>query len=385
MKKIMENRKKVIGYVSERNPFTDRKAWSGSIFKIREGIENAGYEVKWICSRPDNVSKFLCKSIAKLRYKHIKINYNRQYSQLCTRSINKSDYKGCDYLFVPCNGCLLPYLPKDIPIIFYTDATHRLLVGYYWKKKMPARTVEHGEKEERAGIHRATLNLRSSHWAAESVVKDYGYDPKRTYVIEFGANIDDADLVPNELKYVPGKEINILFSGVEWGRKGGDTAVETVRLLNEQGIKARLVIAGIRELPQQYHNLPFIEYAGFLNKNDPEQYRRYVELWQRADLFLLPTQAECAGIVYCEASAYGVPSFTYNTGGTGDYVINGVNGYALPAAATAADFADCIKRNLNAESLQALHEGCLRLYKEKLSWSAWSRRFKKIMEENKMG
>ena len=385
MKKIMENRKKVIGYVSERNPFTDRKAWSGSIFKIREGIENAGYEVKWICSRPDNVSKFLCKSIAKLRYKHIKINYNRQYSQLCTRSINKSDYKGCDYLFVPCNGCLLPYLPKDIPIIFYTDATHRLLVGYYWKKKLPARTVEHGEKEERAGIHRATLNLRSSHWAAESVVKDYGYDPKRTYVIEFGANIDDADLVPNELKYVPGKEINILFSGVEWGRKGGDTAVETVRLLNEQGIKARLVIAGIRELPQQYHNLPFIEYAGFLNKNDPEQYRHYVELWQRADLFLLPTRAECAGIVYCEASAYGVPSFTYNTGGTGDYVINGVNGYALPAAATAADFADCIKRNLNAESLQALHEGCLRLYKEKLSWSAWSRRFKKIMEENKMG
>ena len=357
MKKIMENRKKVIGYVSERNPFTDRKAWSGSIFKIREGIENAGYEVKWICSRPDNVSKFLCKSIAKLRYKHIKINYNRQYSQLCTRSINKSDYKGCDYLFVPCNGCLLPYLPKDIPIIFYTDATHRLLVGYYWKKKLPARTVEHGEKEERAGIHRATLNLRSSHWAAESVVKDYGYDPKRTYVIEFGANIDDADLVPNELKYVPGKEINILFSGVEWERKGGDTAVETVRLLNEQGIEARLVIAGVRELPQQYHGLPYIEYVG---------------------------QAECSAIVYCEASAYGVPSFTYNTGGTGDYVINGVNGYALPAAATAADFADCIKRNLNAESLQALHEGCLRLYKEKLSWSAWSRRFKKIMEENKM-
>ena len=145
-----------------------------------------------------------------------------------------------------------------------------------------------------------------------------------------------------------------------------------------------MVIAGLREPPEQYHNLPFIEYAGFPNKNDPEQYRRYVELWQRADLFLLPTRAECAGIVYCEASASGVPSFTYNTGGTGDYVINGGNGYALPAAATAADFADCIKRNLNAESLQALHEGCLRLYKEKLSWSAWSRRFKKIMEENKM-
>lgn len=36
---------KVIGYVSVANPFEDRKAWSGTIFKIREGLENAGYNV----------------------------------------------------------------------------------------------------------------------------------------------------------------------------------------------------------------------------------------------------------------------------------------------------------------------------------------------------
>ena len=235
----MKTKKKVIGYISEKNPFTDRKAWSGSIFKIREGIENAGYEVKWICSRPNNIMKILCKGIAKLQYKHIKINYNRAYNLLSAHSIRKNAYKGCDYLFVPCNGCLLPYLPQKLPIIFYTDATHRLLVGYYWKKKLPAKTIEHGEKCERAGIRRATLNLRGSHWAAASVVKDYGYDPQKTYVIEFGANIDDSDLVPNTSKYVSGETVNILFSGVEWGRKGGDVAVETVRLLNEQGIKAK--------------------------------------------------------------------------------------------------------------------------------------------------
>lgn len=117
----------------------------------------------------------------------------------------------------------------------------------------------------------------------------------------------------------------------------------------------------------------------------PEQYSRYVKLWQETNLFLLPTQAECAGIVYCEASAYGVPIFTYDTGGIGNYVIDGVNGYKLPPTATAADFAACIKRNLNTASLQALHDGGLRLYKEKLSWQAWSRKFREIMEENGMG
>ena len=37
------------GYVSKANPFIDRKAWSGTIFKIRESIEQAGYTVRWIC------------------------------------------------------------------------------------------------------------------------------------------------------------------------------------------------------------------------------------------------------------------------------------------------------------------------------------------------
>ena len=129
----MGNRKKVIGYVSEKNPFTDRKAWSGTIFKIREGIENAGYEVKWICSRPNDVSKLLCKGIARLRYKHNKTYYTRQYSRLCARSINKHAYKGCDHLFVPCSAWTRPYQPQEIPVIFYTATNTRLMGGYFWK------------------------------------------------------------------------------------------------------------------------------------------------------------------------------------------------------------------------------------------------------------
>lgn len=330
---MIENRKKVIGYVCEKNPFTDRKAWSGTNFKIREGIENAGYEVKWINSHPNGVLKLLCRGYSRLRYKNLNINYSQLYCKLSARSINQKLFSGCDYLFVPCVAGLILYLPKDIPVIFYTDTTHRLMVGYYWKKKLTHRTIEHGERCEREGIHRASINLRSSRWAAESVVRDYGYDPKRSYVIEFGANIDDHDLISNTVVYKEGNPVNILFSGVEWRRKGGDVAVEAVRLLNEQGVKARLIIAGIRELPQRYVGLSYIDYVGFLNKNNPEQYHRYVQLWREATLFLLPTQAECSAIVYCEASAYGVPIFTYDTGGTGDYVIDGVNGYKLPLSA----------------------------------------------------
>ena len=38
----------IIGYVSPTNPFTDRKAWSGLTYKVRESIERAGYDIIWI-------------------------------------------------------------------------------------------------------------------------------------------------------------------------------------------------------------------------------------------------------------------------------------------------------------------------------------------------
>ena len=38
-------RNKIIGYVSAEDPFRDKKAWSGTKYKIREALQNAGYEV----------------------------------------------------------------------------------------------------------------------------------------------------------------------------------------------------------------------------------------------------------------------------------------------------------------------------------------------------
>ena len=39
---------KVIGFISMEDPFHDKVAWSGTIYKLRESIELAGFEVRWI-------------------------------------------------------------------------------------------------------------------------------------------------------------------------------------------------------------------------------------------------------------------------------------------------------------------------------------------------
>lgn len=90
--------------------------------------------------------------------------------------------------------------------------------------------------------------------------------------------------------------------------------------------KAKVLKAGlgytIRDLAQEIVDLDFVENLGFLDKNNPNEYQKYPNTWSKVHLLLLPTRAECAGIVFNEASVYGVPILSPDTGGVSDYVFN---------------------------------------------------------------
>ena len=101
-------------------------------------------------------------------------------------------------------------------------------------------------------------------------------------------------------------------------------------------------------------------------------------------MFILPTQAECSATVYCEAAGIGVPTYTSLTGGTGNYVIDGVNGRTFSVGASAQEYAEKIKEDLDSGNLKKFHEGALKMYETKLSWKAWSKRFKQIMDDVKL-
>lgn len=371
---------KTIGYVSEADPFKDKKAWSGSIYKIREGIENAGYNVVWI---PYSSRTFMHKAvIALLRLcfgRNVVIDHNQYFQKLRAMTIDIELVNKCDCLFFPGGAQLASFRDFKKPIIYYADGTFRIMADYYWCNQSKW-IVKQGNMCEKMAIHNSYINIRSSKWAADSVVNDYGGNAARNYVIEFGANLDEKDIV--HIKPYTDGELNILFSGVSWVRKGAEIAIDAVRILNDRGIKAKLLMVGIKEVPKQYQNLPFVEYIGFLNKNISEQYEKYIGTIKRSHIFLLPTKAECAGIVFAEASAYGLPIYTYNTGGIGNYVVDGTNGYKLPLTATGKDFADMIIRNMENHEFESLGNGGIKLYQDKLNWHSWASAFKKIMIDN---
>jgi glycosyltransferase involved in cell wall biosynthesis len=97
----------------------------------------------------------------------------------------------------------------------------------------------------------------------------------------------------------------------------------------------------------------------------------------------LPTRAECYGIVFCEASAYGLPVVTTNTGGVSGAVKDGVNGFLLSVDADADEYAIKIMELFsNDEKYYSLVKSSRDLFEKKLNWDAWALEVKKIIVEN---
>lgn len=367
----------IIGFISYADP-KDKTAWSGTIYHLYKSIEKAGYDVIWIKAR---FSKWIRHYQKLLDYlsKHSNKRYSIAHTLFATylTRLDKKSIQKVDVLFSP--GCTAIYrLKTDKPIIYLADATFKSIYNYYDEfSNLFSFNSREGNMIEKKVLSKSTHIIHASGWAKQSAIIDYGIPKNKISVIEFGANI----AAPCTPKVREQEQIlHLLFLGVDWKRKGGDIAIEACRILNSQGIKNIIHIVGPMEFPNEYKELPDVDFIGFLNKNNEEEYQRVIQIISSSDILILPTKAECAGIVFAEASAYGLPIFTYDTGGVGNYVINGVNGYRLSLKDNASEFAEKIKNSITTGKLTQMKETAITLYKEKLNWERWSVCFKNIIE-----
>lgn len=370
----------VVGYISPTDPFKDKNGWSGTYYSTRKAIEDAGYRVVWISSTNRNrFSTLIYKIFGKLYSLlfHAQFANTAFSSKIRASYVNKQNLDKYDLIYTPGQSDVTAGLKTKTPIIRYSDATVARMIDYYWFN-WSEKAISNANMIEQRAISNASINLLASHWAAESVVKDYGAPEDRVFVLPLGANIEPDTKVAS--KAYEGGQLNILFSGVDWKRKGGQIAIDTVRKLREDGYQAKLYICGIKNLDSKVANLEYVENLGFLNKNNPDEYQKYLDAWANSHMLLLPTRAECAGIVFNEASAYGVPSLATDTGGIADYVYNDVNGYRMPLSASGAEYAAKIEEWIKEDRFKELSEGAKKVYHDTNSWEAWGRKFRKIAD-----
>lgn len=375
----MLSKKVKIGFINLNSPL-DRKASSGTTFQMCQALKRIGADIVWLQPKHNFFYKLVnlfFKVLAVSTRSKILRDHTIPLAKIESKSLKKQDIENCDILFAPFASTALYSLKTDKSIIYLSDATFAVMVDYYFKG-LVSWNVKQANKIEQTALLKATHAIYASQWAYNSAIQDYNADKSKLHVIEFGANIDEQNIIPHKFTY--NGQLDLLFLGVDWIRKGGDIAVEATSYLNDKGIPTTLHIAGIRNLDNNIANLPYVKNYGFLNKNNPNDYNQLVSIIQQSHCLLLPTKAECAGIVFCESSAYGLPIFTYNTGGISNYVENGKNGYMLPIGSSGQEFWEKILECLQSGELEKMSKTAVNVYKNKLNWTAWGQKIEHIIK-----
>jgi len=261
-------------------------------------------------------------------------------------------------------------LETDIPIVLYTDATFASMLNFYPNHSdLLPEVIREADALEQEALSTVALAVYSSQWAANSAIDDYNTSREKVKVVPFGANIDNWPSSEEIAQRKSTAQCHLLFLGVDWQRKGGHIAVETVNELNRRGLESRLIVCGCVP-PSQYRNQN-IEVVGFLDKHKERDKKRFEQVLLEASYLIVPSRADATPIVFCEASAYGLPILTTNVGGIPSVVENGQNGFTLPVTADGAEFADVIEENYTDPT--AYHNLCLsarEMYDTVLNWDA---------------
>ena len=239
-------------------------------------------------------------------------------------------------------------------------------------------SIWEGNLIERRAIRRAAAAVFATDWAAQSALNDYGADPRKVHVIPFGANLEEVPPRDEALRRTRSSGCRLVFVGADWGRKGGDIAYETLLELEKRGVAAELVVCGCHPPDGLAHaRLTVIPY---LDKANPDQRARLARLLSWADFFLLPTRAECSGIVFCEANAFGLPVLATDTGGVSCVLTAGRNGILMPLAARGYDYAELLVRLHRDEvRYRSLVQGARAAFEDRFTWDLWGERIATIL------
>lgn len=210
---------------------------------------------------------------------------------------------------------------RRIPLVHTTDCTSTLLAefgGLYPKASGDeSASARLRDALDRFCYTRASMIFAWSSWAAASFHDDFDVPWEHLEVIppgvdlarwHFRERVRPADYMPK-----------LLFVGGDFERKGGEILVDVFRDRLQGRCELHLVTK--KSVPES----PGIHVYTDLNPNDPDLLR----LYEQADIFVLPTLADCFSLASMEAMAAGLPVITSRVGGIPEIVDDHRSGFLI--------------------------------------------------------
>jgi glycosyltransferase involved in cell wall biosynthesis len=370
-----------IGYLSADDP-RDRKAWSGSHYSIYTHLQKHVGDVTILGPFRPALPMLIGKLINQISLKLFGKRYNYRHSTLMSRCYaryfsKRIEQEKPDLLLAVSAGCEMALLAHRMPLIYVCDATVHSSLNYYPAlSNLTQNSKRESLQTEEKALENSDLVVFTSAWASEKALQKI--QVKRSAVLPFGANLQDLP-EKNEINLTEKNPVcKLLFVGVFWENKGGKIAFDCLLELLEMGLPTELIVCGC--VPPDEVKHPQLTVIPFLNKNVPEERLKLQTLYQQASLFVLPTHFEAFGVVFCEASAYGVPSLATRTGGVPEVIKDGVNGFLMDPLANANDYARKIAELWSDDSkYMTLRKSSRERFEEILNWDSWALNLKQLL------
>lgn len=170
----------------------------------------------------------------------------------------------------------------------------------------------------RRAFHSANYLITVSDWVRRSLINDYGVSPSKIEVIPYGTNLEFWRNRGPVLK--PAGKVRLLFVGGDFERKGGRLLYEVFRRELSERCELHLV-TGSREI-EPY---PGVFVYNEVRPNTPQ----LLNLFEQADVFVLPTEGDCFPMSIVEAMAAGLPVVSTRVGAIEEEVVDGEMGFVV--------------------------------------------------------
>jgi glycosyltransferase involved in cell wall biosynthesis len=356
----------------------DPKSWSGTPFQMLRALEERFERVTVLSSRKPKrglISAVLRLLLGRDRYplwmtRTALKDYASKLDSLIGQARPDAVLCISSQHLIHAKASGLPvYMVSDSPWIAYKDA-------YKDYDPLPWLAGQYAAQEAAVG-RKITGVIYPTPWACTQAMNRFGLGADKVDCIALGANrycTDTADQVLHRIRHKAQSPLSLLFVGKDWKRKGGPLALQIVRQLNQRGCPSKLVIIGCMPAIAA-EDAPHVLVLGFLSPSKPEDQRTLQAAFEKAHFFLVPSHAECFGLVFAEAQSYGLPCISLTNHGIPGVVDSGVTGLLFePGTALSVMVDSVLALAQDTAAYQAMAHAARSKFDRELNWTTFGER-----------
>lgn len=357
-----------IAYITTLSPY-DKFFWSGTNYYVKKALEEQGCEVYCVYGyRRITLGMIFRKLKAKMLRKNYQAIRSVAAAKGWARFISSKLEDDTDAI-LSLSTIPVAYLRTDIPVFVYIDGCYEYMLGQGFNSLLNKIEVAH--EIERCAFENSAKVFTSSDASANTIKRFYAnLDADKIKIVPLGANLDEMPFKEEIMENIRRKDMavcRILFVGVDWFRKGADIVVKAIELLHDEGFPVELHLVGLREIPVLLPS--YIINHGFISKKEKSGMGKLTGLYKNSHFLFVPSRGEAYGLVFSEASAYGLPSVSHSVGGITTIVKDGENGKLFPLGTEPVIFAKYIRETFaNKTVYQELSFRTYCRFAEHLNW-----------------